>query len=606
MDSASVPSARPSHAIPTRVSRAAVVVALLLFLVVSLLLLPSAGDPFDNAAIFGHGQGWLDWGYPLFYKFQYGVPVSITVVLAACLRLVLMHAGLSGVAATHVALKLPLLVCSLGSALMVGRLTLRFRPEFADWAVAAWLVGPATLWVTAGHAEVDPLAVFALLWSVDLACRRRWFWAAAVAGAGAGAEYLPLVAALVPVVWALRGDAARRRMLLETALGLLGSLGVCFGPMLAGPFGRASLLGSLVGHAAGGASFVSLLSLWPVLVHYVPLAAFVQAYWIPLWLSVAAMWIAWSIWRRTEASALVAAGGVLLSMLLLYPQTLPVFALLGQAALILMFLGGMGSPLVLVLPPLLQVLTYFLTENIYTFFWDIRRHVFVLHGLLPSFASARVAGFVSTCAVLVFALAPWSHLVVRVRGISRWAMALLALPTLCCLGIGLYAAQPPLWRNITGNYPRQLGEYAQLMAVYPASVHAGAYGNATLVLPESDVTLLSALKVRPTLLLQFSTAVPATAVAAVGGRWAAPSAVPGNPTVLALHGVMPSTHVAVQMNHLAAAQVRLAGAEFTLQQSTPWYRSAEPLAMAVGAVFGIGLTAVGAVVARRVWIGQEA
>ena len=145
-------------------------------------LMPVAGHPYDIAALTGSSGAWLRWGVPLFYHSKFGFDLSTLGIGAQSLSFVLEHLGMSGAAALAIAWKLPFVLADLLVAAIlidIGRQLGAKRPALIP---TLWLISPASLWVSAGHGQVESLTILAIVLSLDLLLRSRPLLAGIVGG----------------------------------------------------------------------------------------------------------------------------------------------------------------------------------------------------------------------------------------------------------------------------------------------------------------------------------------------------------------------------------------------------------------------------------------
>ena len=83
-----------------------------------------------------------------------------------------MHLGLSGAAALAAAWKLPLVLADLLVGVVLVDLGRQLRCPRPGLVPTLWLISPVSLWVSAGHGQVESLAVLAIVLALDLLLRR--------------------------------------------------------------------------------------------------------------------------------------------------------------------------------------------------------------------------------------------------------------------------------------------------------------------------------------------------------------------------------------------------------------------------------------------------
>src|SRR5713226_505722 len=156
------------------------------------VLLPVTSHPYDLAVLTGNAEAWLNWGFSPFYNWKFGIDYAALAVLAQSLRAFLSAIGVPGIAAVHIAWKLPLVIANLLTAGVIYRLALKIAPNRAPVLATLWLVNPAVLWVSAGHGQVESIAVLSVLAAMLFALEGRLTLAGIITGLGIGIEYFPV------------------------------------------------------------------------------------------------------------------------------------------------------------------------------------------------------------------------------------------------------------------------------------------------------------------------------------------------------------------------------------------------------------------------------
>ena len=151
-------------------------IALVVHAVAALALMPVAGHPYDLAALTGTSGAWLRWGVPLFYNWKFGADLSVFAMGAQSFSFVLEHLGLSGAAALAAAWKLPLVLADLLVGVILVDLGKQLRCPRPGLIPTLWLISPVSLWVSAGHGQIESLAILAIVLSLDLLLRGRPCW----------------------------------------------------------------------------------------------------------------------------------------------------------------------------------------------------------------------------------------------------------------------------------------------------------------------------------------------------------------------------------------------------------------------------------------------
>ena len=229
----------------------------------AIVIAPVTSHPYDLAVITGNSEAWLRWGVSLFYNWKFGADYTLLTLAAQSSRAFLSALGTPGVIAIHVAWKLPLISANILTAAIIYRVSTKFRRDNASALAALWLFNPVTLWVSAGHGQIESVAILCVFASVLLALDGHLFLAGVCTGAGVGIEYFPAAVIGSVVVWSRGSYLPGRRPLLAYGLGLMSSLIVCFAPVLFDPVGRVGLLAGLSSSAHPGNVFgSSVLTVW--------------------------------------------------------------------------------------------------------------------------------------------------------------------------------------------------------------------------------------------------------------------------------------------------------------------------------------------------------
>jgi hypothetical protein len=322
-------------------------VAMVFNLVVTLTLLPVAGQAWDLAGLTGDTGAWLRWGAPLFHLWKFGADLTVLAIGAQGFAFILDHVGMGGAAALTSAWKLPLVAANIVTALVLYDVGKRLRSQRPTLIPLLWLLSPVPIFVAAGFGQVEPLTILAFVLATDLIMRERFIGAGLVIGLGIGIEYLPVLV-LVTVAFAVVGRLLRVRQAVCIGIAALSATVVCFLPLLLTATGRSGLLGG-IGYTAAAASSTHghrvvgarSPSLWLLLGGISP-----GKYWViaasVLCLGTAAVLASYA---RRRGSGLArqqyfagASGAMLLIIVLLDPGALPQFSDLVFGALCLLSL----------------------------------------------------------------------------------------------------------------------------------------------------------------------------------------------------------------------------------------------------------------------------
>lgn len=509
------PAARVAGPWRRRVPLILVLLAMAFHVACAFTLMPTAGQPYDLAALTGASEAWLKWGFPLLYNWKFGFDLSLLGVGAQGLRFLLEQFGMSGAAALATAWKVPLVLSDLlvgGALLDLGFLLRLRRPAVIP---VLWLLSPVSLWVSAGHGQVESLTVLSFALSLDLLLRRHPMLAGIVVGLGIGIEFLP-AGVLIAVALLAYMAVIRRKEVVRFLIGLALATEVCFLPASLSTVGGASLssgLGFTVGVTTGSskgsagpvAAGSSLWSIFGISPGEVWLLVLILAG------AVLLVTIALKSRRTTDMIerqrlGMVAAGGLLLCVVLLDPGALPQFADLALGALCLIALGVDLSPIAIIVGPILQLATglLFVSGGDFQSFWY---DMWVKTGnagwpfpdSLSGADAAALAGAAVILGGLVLATLQWAAPVVRRVRIPMLPVAI-AVGVCGCAFLAIWSAQPAYWQGVGSRGPSTLADFPILTAT-----RAGAVSTAE---QKQTVNFTSTLKtsaiesvVPPTLLL---------------------------------------------------------------------------------------------------------
>lgn len=463
-------------------------VAAVVHILAAFALMPVAGHPYDLAALSGPSGAWLRWGIPLFDHWKFGFDLSILAVGSQSLSFVLAHLGMSGATALAVAWKLPLVLADLLVGAVLVDLGRQLRCQRPALMATLWLISPVPLWVSAGHGQIESLTILAVVLSLDLLLRRRPLLAGVVAGLGIGVEYLPALVAIVVIFW-LHVAAIERRDVYRFSAGCAVALAFCFGPLLSTSIGRTSLLAGLsfsadaashVGHAQATSRIGS--SLWAV----VDLSPG------PFWLAAAssmslALMIVLAHKARSANSTLdrrrlgiLAAGGLLLCVILFDPGALPQFSVLVLGGLCLVGLCVDLSPAVIALGPLLQLaagLMFVYGGSFQSYWYDMWATTRASgwpfpQSLLAADSAARLGPLVVAFGLLFAS----SHVLgVKVPAGLRTLVArsAIAAGVIGSVFLAVWSLQPVFWQGVGSQGPSTLADFPLITAFQPGTVSTG-------------------------------------------------------------------------------------------------------------------------------------
>ncbi len=447
----------------------------------ALALLPVAGHPYDIAALTAASEAWLRWGTPLFHQWKFGLDLALISVSAQALRFVLTHVGMGGAAAVLTAWKLPLVIANILVGLTLLDLGRRLRVRQPSVVPVLWLLSPVSVWVAAGHGQVEPLTVLAIVLGLDLLVRRHPAAAGLVTGLGIGVEYLPAIVAVVTALL-VYNSVLKVREGLSFALGIVVAVAACFVPGLLSPVGRASLFSGLSSTASvashpgtGPAAPPVSASVW-TLVGVNP-----GSIWVALALLAGGALVATLAWHSRAASyavreraGVLATGGLLLIIVLLDPGGLPQFADLTLGGLCLVALVSPVGSLAIMIGPALQVASAFLFVyggSFQSYWYNMWATTGNSGWPFPESAAASVWLLRLSVLVVLAGLAmaaarrspPIPNLIQRASRRSSIVLGVIGL-----VFIGTWSSQPAFWSGVGTGGPQQLADFTSLAGTVTA------------------------------------------------------------------------------------------------------------------------------------------
>lgn len=383
------------------------------YIVMCSLLAPTATYSYDEIGLLGISNSWLHYGTSLFATTKFGIEIPMLGVLAQSLAVLIATSHVvSGVAAVHIAWKLPLIMANLFTAHLLVRLGDRFGYLHSRWLGLMWLFSPAVFWVATGHGQIEPLSVLSTIWAMTLLLDRRYFSAGLICGLGSGVEYFPLILA-VAVIFLLIVSSIRIRDAVFVLSGTLSGMVVSFGPSVI--FGSGSKgLSSAVSHGVISSSGGSLvpwgLSIWNLNRSLQPPSSVTTI--IVSALVVASIMITGIVinYRRlltTDCVVVWLTAVMLLLIVLLDPISQAQYAVIVAAGLFLLIPVVQLPSIVAMVIPTVGLLTYFLFESPWVFFLGLIDR-YALHvprlpiPVSPEAAIVMARVFIFSCVYVVF------------------------------------------------------------------------------------------------------------------------------------------------------------------------------------------------------------
>lgn len=500
-----------------------------------IVLLPTGGYAYDEAALLGGPNNWLRYGAPLYHASKFGADLTWLGLIAETVQHLIGSLGiLSGVAAIHIAWKLPLMVATALSAKLFDS----FARGDGDQTThpsrrvfILWISSPLAIWVAAVHGQVESLAIASTAGGLYLLrSSRRWRWTIAgfVSGLGVGLEYFPAVV-LVGALLITVGTRASWSRLAAAVVGFaLGAMSGFF-PIWINTNLRNEWIKALMGAARSGAPSVTGpthssygLSVWLIIGRNPspPMAITIMAL-LSATIIIVSFWLQRTgVWCASD-SALAAAGALMVAAVLLDPVSNYQFALIAQAGLVLLALANkrsVGVPLLLGTSALVGYLLY---ESPWNFFYDMWGQAGgQLHRIPqnPTLSEVMCRIFVVGALAYVLYVYTFAKPLFRVRDESRrfgtWrlnekpgAKGLVSvsglLATCCILELFvLMAVSPPIWSAVGPAGPKDL---IDLRGYSPAgSATINGKGEIEATISRELVSVIKLAKDKPTLLLEVS------------------------------------------------------------------------------------------------------
>lgn len=380
----------------------ALVLATVWNLLASIVIAPLTANAFDFATIIGPVERWLHgYGSPLTFT-KFGLPYDAWVVSTVALATHVSLLHLSPVAELIVIFKAPLIAANIATAFAIRRLAhLRSWPH-PDIAAIVWLTNPISLWVAAGHGQVEPLAILATAASLLAYESKRPFVAGLISGLGIGIEYFVVLVCLRVIGNDTIGTRPTRssglatfglppvRKLLSFGVGMLAGLVIAYGPVLALPLGRSAVMSGLaIGESSTlhNSAIIKPRSIWylAALTHH----ASISVIW-PLVFLLGCMLLYFPIGRMLAKRShdwpyLIFSFG-LMWFVISYPVSLPQFTAITEFGAVLLVALGLISAAWALLGPLIAYVGFFFGTSFYWYLIDIQPNVWIYvlgHQLLP-------------------------------------------------------------------------------------------------------------------------------------------------------------------------------------------------------------------------------
>ncbi len=479
-------------------------IAVAFHLACAAVLVPVASHPYDLAVLTGNAEAWLNWGFSPFYNWKFGIDYAALAVLAQSLRAFLSALGVPGIAALHIAWKLPLVVANLLTAGVIYRLALKIGPNRAPVLAALWLVNPAVLWISAGHGQVESIAVLTVFAAMLFALEGHLTLAGIITGLGIGIEYFPVAVVGAVLMWWRGGHLRGRRPLVGYAVGLSIALVVCFVPLLLDPVARAGLFGGLAASSGLSIPSASFLSAW----------AWVNFQGSGIWpvMFIASTLLSGTIaWRYASRGMFVGVAfvaSVLLLAVLLDVNSLALFAVIAAAGLWMFAMVVPIAPVALVLLPTAGAATAFLwldggASDANAYFYDDWANTGAELWRVPQSEQLAIfAGHLFSLGLVVAVV----YAIMRGRAASRrsWTTSA-AVGATICLALVVWASQPAIWQSaLTSATTANLPDFQPFVASRAGTVTAVDRTTVRVSYPEALVLAAKRSSVQPSAALTVS------------------------------------------------------------------------------------------------------
>jgi hypothetical protein len=386
------------------------------------------------------------------FNWKFGIDYAALSVSTQAFRALLVGLGFPGILAIHVAWKLPLVAADLLTAGAIYRLALNFAPGRAAALASLWLVNPTVLWVSAGHGQIESVAILCVFAALQLALDGRLVAAGLVTGLGVGIEYFPLAVVGVILIWWRGGYLTGRLPLTAYAAGLMSSVLLCFAPLLFDPVVRQSVIGGVAsGGGLSGNQGQSVLAVWVWLGYR----------WADTWpvlfgiSGVLCLGLSVFLAKRSRSVGLQFLAVILILAVLLDVNALPQFAVIAASGLWLLAIVLPVQPIILLAVPGAGMATAFLfldrssTANAY-FFDDFVGGGIKLWPVPYSEQAAAYLGHIFCLGLIGTTI----YVAARISKPSRlsWTAAG-AVGASVCLLLVAWSSQPAVWGAVLRSAP---------------------------------------------------------------------------------------------------------------------------------------------------------
>lgn len=487
--------------------------AMLIHIVLAIVLVPVTAQTFDLLGLTGGSEAWVRWGFSPFYSSKFGFIVTILGVGAQGIRLCFEKLGFSGVAAQNIGWKLPLVTANLLSAGLIFRIGIKFGHSRPHIPAMIWLLSPVSIWVAAGHGQLEPLTIVSILGAIFLMLDGRLIWSGIITGIGVGIEYVPILVVLALFIVFITGNLDFRRLV---------SFGVAFTLTLVGNFlpfftwarNSSGLVGGLHSSYAVTASKVSDLAAAasPSIWSFVPGEG---SWWILLYaVLVICMMVMGVVVARRNRSRVVEAGVAvacvcLIGLPLMDPGSLPQFADLSLAGFcVLAATFSVPSALIIFAPVfgLASGLLHVYGGNFDSYWYDMWRTTGSPGWLPPeslraAVISSRVSVILTTVS-LVYFLRSFYCGVRENSGTHRGLKLALGSSGLMAGVLAFWALQPSYWVGVINSHPSELPGYHHMIQQISGDV-SKVKGAEYAVFPIDLVQAANSAVVKPDLRLIF-------------------------------------------------------------------------------------------------------
>lgn len=307
-------------------------------------------------------------------------------MLAVGLSHALTAVGFNTPAALQIAVKIPLIMADLVTAVALSEISNTLAPKLRRFVLIAWLLSPAVIWVSAGDAQIETVTAASISLALCFAIRNRHLLSGIAIGVGIGFEYLPAIVVLYYLCRLTSKNTLDRLPIVSVfrmCIGLFIGLAISFVPNMLTTVGRESLVqalisgkGAIVGHGQ-----IDFGSVWAILRHNT-LTRALRRYWLIVAFVVTAVVVRTvhkrSVTTNPHASSIQTVGLVTALVIVIEPTYLPQFAVITLVSLLLVAITWNDRKMAVIACGLtiMPIIAWGLSSPIAYFFEDIDPRIF--------------------------------------------------------------------------------------------------------------------------------------------------------------------------------------------------------------------------------------